>query len=240
MIVADDETTTLVKVCGLTRPKDVALAVELGAWAVGFVLADSPRQVDADAAAALVRFAHRAAAASRPTLTVLVFTTESADVITRAVLVTHADAVQLSAGRRGAAVGAVRDSLFAVRRRDVMIIAAADAADAEAADYVLRDSRGCSTWGGTGVPLDWARLAHDPGFDRHRLVLAGGLTPANVGEAIRLVRPRVVDASSGLEQRAGVKDPGLMRAFFAAAAQADRHCRLQDQALGPSSGGSHL
>lgn len=117
-MAAHDDTATLVKVCGLTRPRDVALAVELGAWAVGFILADSPRRVDVDAAAALARIAHRAPRqASPPTLTVLVFTTEPADLITRTVLVTHADAVQLSAGRRGATVCEVRECLAAAERQ---------------------------------------------------------------------------------------------------------------------------
>ena len=64
------------------------------------------------------------------------------------------------------------------------------------------------------------RLAREPDLDRERLVLAGGLTPTNVGEAVRRVRPRAVDASSGLERAAGI-DPYALRAFFAAVAAAD-------------------
>ena len=211
---------TLVKVCGLTRPEDVTLAVELGAWAVGFILTGSPRRVDTEAAASLVRTARRAPAA-RPPLAVLVFSTETADVVVDAVLATHADAVQLSAGRAGISVAALRDRLAEAGRLPTTVIAAADAAGAGDADFVLRDSRSPGTWGGTGLTLDWARLAKDPALPRERLVLAGGLTPENVSEAVRRVRPRAVDASSGLERVPGIKAPDTMRAFFAAVAAAD-------------------
>lgn len=211
---------TLVKVCGLTRPEDVMLAVELGAWAVGFVLTGSPRRVDLEAASALVRTAHRTAA-GRPSLAILVFSTEPAETVADAVVATHADAAQLSAGRAGPSVAAVRARLAESGRPTSTLIAAADAPDAGDADYVLRDTRVAGNWGGTGLTLDWARLAREPDLDRERLVLAGGLTPTNVGEAVRRVRPLAVDASSGLERVAGIKDPQALHAFFAAVAAAD-------------------
>jgi phosphoribosylanthranilate isomerase len=211
---------TLVKVCGLTRPEDVALAAGLGAWAVGFVLTRGPRRIDPQAAASLVRTAHRTPPANAP-LAVLVFTSEPAAEVAQAVVATHADAVQLSAGRAGPSVADVRSRLKASGSSVTTVIAAADAPDAGAADLVLHDSRTPGIWGGTGLTLDWARLARDAGLGRERLVLAGGLTAENVGEAIRRVRPLVVDASSGLERVAGIKDSGKVRAFFAAVAAAD-------------------
>jgi phosphoribosylanthranilate isomerase len=216
---------TLVKICGLTRDHDVRRAARLGAWACGFVLSDSPRQVTPERAARLADEAGKA-------LTVAVVTTEPADWIADALAQTGLRAVQLSAGADGAAVGAVREA--AVRRGlRPLIIAAADTADAAAADFTLLDARTTQAYGGTGQTLDWAALAQSERTDgvggadaptlpaRQRLVLAGGLTPANVAQAIATLRPLAVDVSSGVESAPGVKDPALLGAFLAAVATAD-------------------
>jgi phosphoribosylanthranilate isomerase len=210
---------TQVKVCGLTRQVDVRRAVELGAWAVGFVMAASPRQVEPGDAASLVRVARTRSTARRP-LTVLVFTTEEADSIAGAIALTAADAVQLSAGKAGPSVAAVRAALAAMRVAQTAVIAAADTPDAADADFVLHDARTPDAWGGTGARLEWRRLASDAGLHRERLILAGGLTPVNVAQAIQTVRPLAVDVSSGLEHAPGVKDELAMSAFFDAVAGA--------------------
>lgn len=75
--------------------------------------------------------------------------------------------------------------------------------------------------GGRGERVDWAHLGEVAGACDHPLMLAGGLTPENVGEAIRAVRPWAVDVSSGVERERGVKDAGLIRAFCAAVREAD-------------------
>jgi len=76
--------------------------------------------------------------------------------------------------------------------------------------------------GGTGETLDWKNLAAVADRCDHPIVLAGGLTPENVGEAIRTVRPYAVDVSSGVESKRGVKDPVRVAAFCAAVREADR------------------
>ena len=88
---------------------------------------------------------------------------------------------------------------------------------------LLLDSVDEERRGGTGQPVDWTAAAALAA--RRRIILAGGLTPENVGEAIRTVRPFAVDVSSGVESAPGVKDEALLRAFFAAVAAAEGAAR---------------
>jgi phosphoribosylanthranilate isomerase len=87
------------------------------------------------------------------------------------------------------------------------------------ADAVVLDARSEKRLGGTGMALPWDDIASDLARDRGSaaVVLAGGLKPDNVATAIRTLAPDVVDVSSGVERSAGVKDPWLMREFYAAA-----------------------
>jgi phosphoribosylanthranilate isomerase len=77
------------------------------------------------------------------------------------------------------------------------------------------------SWGGEGEAFEWAKLQNLTVVPEKPIILAGGLTPENVGEAIRTVRPFAVDVSSGVERERGVKDHGLIRAFCAAVQEAD-------------------
>ena len=204
---------TRVKICGLTRRRDVRRAVELGAWACGIVLSDGPRRVKPEDAVRLVD-------AAGATLTVGVFTVETAEEVAAAARTAGVGAVQLSGGPDGPTVGEVR---AAVRGHDrqPLIIATADTPDAEEADLVLLDPRLPGMYGGTGHTLDWLALADEGDYDPETLVLAGGLSPVNVGEAIAALRPRVVDVASGVESEPGRKDPALLEAFFRAVTVAD-------------------
>jgi phosphoribosylanthranilate isomerase len=205
---------TRVKVCGLTRAEDVRLAAELGAWALGFVLTASPRHVDPRRVPALI-------AAAGDALTVGVFTTESPREIVAALGRSDLCAAQLSGGADGPSVAEVREAAATLRRRP-LVIAAADAPDAAAADFVLLDARLPGAYGGTGRRLDWERLAADPATPREDLVLAGGLNPVNVAGAIAVLRPAAVDVSSGVEWVPGIKDATKLRDFFVAVEHADK------------------
>lgn len=202
---------TRIKICGLTREADVRLAVDLGAWACGFVLSDSPRRVSVERAR---RLAEEAAGA----LTVGVVTTETAVWIADAAALAGFDGVQLSAGADGPSVAVVRAAAMRCGLRP-LIIAAADTTDAAAADFVLLDTREPGRYGGTGRMLDWKALAGSVTSDR--LVLAGGLTPQNVATAVATLRPFAVDVSGGVEHAAGRKDERRVRQFFAAVIAAD-------------------
>ncbi len=97
----------------------------------------------------------------------------------------------------------------------------------QAADALLIDAKVSGALGGTGVRVDWHAIQADVATrrDRQRIVLAGGLAADNVGEAIRTIRPDVVDVSSGVEAAPGIKDHARMRAFAAAVADAAQEKR---------------
>jgi phosphoribosylanthranilate isomerase len=210
---------TRVKICGLTRAGDVRAAVALGAWAVGFVLTESPRRVDPARAGALAAHAGDA-------LTVAVMTTESPREIAGVLEQTGLRAVQLSAGADGPSVAEVRAAAARLRPRP-LLIAAVDAPGAEHADYSLLDTRTPDRYGGTGRRLDWEALAGDPLTPRTHLLLAGGLTPENVGGAIVALAPAAVDVSTGVESAPGIKDAARLRAFFFAVGHADGQAAAQ-------------
>jgi len=214
----------LVKVCGLTRSEDVTLAAELGAWAVGFVFAPSPRRVTVERARPLVAAAQ--AAGRGATLTVGVFGDSTAEAILDAVQAAGLDAVQLHGSAPGAR--AVRDAL-GHRAPQVLIIEAipvraagsaagelraAVAAAREAADLLLFDSRAHGWFGGTGTPFPWA-LAREAAGGSPFLV-AGGIGPRNAQEALDVSGAIGVDVSSGVESSPGVKNEGSLRALFGA------------------------
>jgi phosphoribosylanthranilate isomerase len=225
--------TPLVKVCGLTRLEDVALAVALGAWAVGFVFAPSPRRVTAEQARPLVLAAQAAGrdaaprgGPARPPLTVGVFVDSTAAEIAATVDAAGLDAVQLHGSEPGAR--AVRDAL-GDRAPHVMIIqvipvqaggsAAAElrvavAAAGEAADLLLFDTRSEARFGGTGTAFPWTQAREAAGG--RAFLVAGGIGPGNAREALAASGAIGIDVSSGVEDSPGVKDEGSLRALFAA------------------------
>ncbi len=200
--------TVFVKICGLTSEADALLAVGMGADAVGFVFAPSPRQMSAAGVADIVkRLPHE-------TLTVGVFRDEAprrvveiANRIGLGAVQLHgaetADETRYVAERVGCTIKA-----FPAGHRNIARF------DDYGATYLLVD--GASP--GSGEPFDW-RLAEgvsDPG----RLIVSGGLHPDNVGAAIAHLRPWGVDVSTGVEAAPGIKDPGKLRDFVAAARSA--------------------
>lgn len=207
---------TRIKFCGNTRAEDLALAVELGVDFVGFVLVPgSARGLRAEAAATLTT------ALPSHVASVALFQNASADEITRALAVFSPALLQFH-GREGATLcaGFGRPWIKAVPMGDAMDFAAFEREHA-GAFALLADSHGTAGGGGSGHAFDWNRLP-TPGHRRLPLMLAGGLTPETVGEAIRQVRPWGVDVSSGIEAGTkGVKDHRRMRAFVAAVRAAD-------------------
>jgi phosphoribosylanthranilate isomerase len=196
--------TLFVKLCGVKSEADLEAAVEAGADAVGFVLTPSPRQIPLNVAARLN------ARLPDSVLGVAVFHDPSPDLLVRAREEVDPDLFQ---SELSTLVGISTDQLLPVvvdsESLDRDFALAAGLADRE---MVLVDS---AARGGTGLPPSWERLARLDGPGR--LILAGGLDPENVGEAVSLVRPFGVDVSSGIEKAPGVKDPKRMRAFVEAA-----------------------
>lgn len=193
-----------IKVCGLTRAEDVALAVDLGADLLGFVLAKSPRSVTLEQLAELVK----PVPASVLTVAVVVDPEqEMADC-----LLSLTDRIQFHGretpefcsryGRRGIKAFRIR----AVEDLDSVSVYA------ESVGAFLLDSFKEGVAGGTGETFPWAYL-RDRTFPRPTF-LAGGLNPENVADADSLAQIAGVDVSSGLEASPGVKNPELMRDFF--------------------------
>lgn len=205
-----------VKICGITRPEDARAAVSAGADAIGLnFVRKSPRFLKSwDQARAVL-----AGTQSFAGLVVGLFVNATVDEIIAATREVKLDAIQL----HGDEPPELGDELG--KRLDLTLWKAyriATRADVDAVlaqgwpcDAVLLDARVEGAHGGTGKSFDWSLLA---GFPRSKtMVLAGGLTPENVGDAVRGVKPDWVDTASGVESTPGVKDAALMRAFVAAA-----------------------
>jgi phosphoribosylanthranilate isomerase len=205
-----------VKFCGLTRPEDARLAASLGARYAGVIFAGGPRLVDGSRAAAVL------ADAGDAVRRVGVFAAQELTEIAALVATVPLDVVQLHSARTPGELDELRRhtsaELWAVVRVGSDCLPDGFPGMAAAADGVVIDSLVAGQLGGTGVAADWdalARALERVGRPR-RLVLAGGLRPENVRRAVELVGPDVVDVSSGVERRPGVKDPERMTAFVAA------------------------
>jgi phosphoribosylanthranilate isomerase len=209
-----------VKICGNTNLEDAARAAELGADAVGFVFAESKRQVTAAQVGAIT-----------PQLPegverVGVFYSQDAEEIAGIVAEAGLTAVQLHGGLDEALVerlaGRVKviQTLHWVVGKDGSAERLSERIARVAAlgsvDQVLIDSKVGSAGGGTGVAFDWAaaRAVFAGAPEGMRLMVAGGLTPENVAEAIAQLRPWGVDVSSGVEMSQGRKDPVRMAQFI--------------------------
>ena len=207
--------STDVKICGLTRAIDAEFADAAGASYLGVIFAGGPRERSAAEARAtlLGRRAHK----------VGVFANQSAEEIASIADAVGLDVLQLHGGadrERIAAVRAATGREIWVVVRTASGILQGDAEElADASDALVIDALAPSGLGGTGVTIPWLQLGEslDAMHAGHRIVLAGGLTPENVSEAIEYVSPAIVDVSSGVESAPGIKDHQRIRAFVAAA-----------------------
>ncbi len=206
-----------VKFCGLTRVEDAREATRLGAAYVGAIFAGGPRHVTPERARDVF-----GAAAGGPAA-VGVFGADDVDAIAADAITAGVEVIQLHGDPRAADVRAMRKRfggrVWAVARADGSMLPEWAEELFHEADAVLLDARVQGRLGGTGVKLEWGSLADSVSALRGRtpVVLAGGLTPENVAEAVRLMAPDVVDVSSGVESAPGIKDHAKMRAFFDAA-----------------------
>ena len=205
---------TRVKICGITRLEDAQLAVELGAAALGFnFYQPSPRYLAPEAAREII-------GGLPPFVTpVGVFADEvDGEHVARVARQAGVAAIQLH-GPRFPGPGPGLQNWPLIR-------AVAVRGDFKPADFAwlkanafLLDAFDAAVPGGTGKTFDWSLAREATRYGT--IVLAGGLTPENVGEAIRAVRPFAVDVASGVESTPGRKDPAKLRAFFAAVEEED-------------------
>ncbi len=205
---------TRVKICGVGTREDAMAAVESGADAVGFVFHErSPRYIKPAAAWEILRDLPPFVASVGLTVNA---SPEHYGQIERAC---PADFSQLHGDEDAELVRACGARLIKAVRFDADTIEASLRywSEFEEIDAILVDG----SEGGRGEAFEWSALADAAHAAAKPIILAGGLTTENVGEAIRAVRPYAVDVSSGVEKERGVKDPARIRAFCAAVREAD-------------------
>ncbi len=205
---------TRIKICGIRDEETALVAAECGADALGFVFfKGSPRYIEPgdawECAAALPPFVH----------TVGLFVNAKAETIDETREAFPFDITQLHGNEPEPVVREVMPPVIKAVKFDPATI------EAELHKWNLVEEI-CAVLidgsaGGEGVAFDWSALARVRETCEHPIILAGGLTPTNVGEAIRAVRPWAVDVSSGVEREKGVKDPALIAAFCEAVRRAD-------------------
>jgi phosphoribosylanthranilate isomerase len=198
-----------VKICGITRAEDAELAVSLGAWAIGFILwPGSKRAADAGVAAGI------SLSMQRKVERVGVFVNQPLDEIERLVDALALSYVQLHGDEGPSFCAAVAQRTGVKVIKAVRVGHAADLRDLDRfhTDLHLLDTAAEGVRGGSGQTWDWSLAARRR--SKVPFLLSGGLTPANVAEAIAAVHPWGVDVASGVEAAPGVKDPERMRAFF--------------------------
>jgi phosphoribosylanthranilate isomerase len=215
---------TRIKLCGLSRPEDVATAVDAGADAIGLVFyPPSPRHVTPGQAGRLL--------AQLPAYVTAVglFVNPTPEQVQEVLAAAPLTMLQFHGDETPAHCAAIAQAVRLPFMRALRVRAQTTAADLLEFD---RQYCACSplfsgplldTWsdayGGTGKVFDWSLI---PADIARRAALSGGLNAQNVTDAVRRVRPHAVDVSSGIESAKGVKDGALMRAFIAAVREADQ------------------
>ena len=201
---------TRVKICGITTWDDARLSIDLGASALGFnFYPPSPRAISPADAWKIIR-------RLPPFVEAVGVFVNWPPVVVEAL----ARALRLTAVQLHGAESPEEVAVLARKRRVIKAVQVgrgfrvAALAGYRAADGILLDGFARGLHGGTGRTLDWklARAARRYA----QIILAGGLTPENIAEAIRVAEPYAVDVASGVESRPGRKDPGKLRALFAA------------------------
>ncbi len=210
-----------VKICGVTRVQDAHLAEELGAWAIGLNFYEKSPRSASPADAWKIR-----KSLALKTKAVGVFVNWKPEVILSLVHALQLASVQLHGDETPKQVNYLQDDLPVIKAIRVgQGFSISNLKKFRRASYFLLDAAAKKDqFGGTGQPLDWsvAQKAVQARGAVRPILLAGGLTPENVGEAILTVRPYAVDVASGVESRPGIKDPGKLREFFAEVARANR------------------
>ena len=196
----------IIKICGLRTLEAARIAAESDADLIGFVFADSKRKIDVATAAAI-------SAAVKGPGKVGVFVNQPLSEVLEIADCCHLDYLQLHGEESPDYCRSLNRPVIRACRVGPDFIPAT-VADYPA-DYLLLDSFVPGQSGGTGLTFDWRSVSLRIGRPRQQFLIAGGLTPENVSEAIHILNPDGVDVSGGVETD-GVKDPDKIRRFIAA------------------------
>lgn len=209
---------TKIKICGITRADDAHMAAELGADFLGFIFVpDSPRYIDPKRAAKIIAQVQWSGGKgtrhdgrpieSHPLHCVGVFRDASVEEMKRISAIAGNEYLQLHGNEPDEAVRAVgKPVIKGVHVGETVPVVATSA------EWLLFDTHDAQHSGGTGRTFDWSLLARVP--RSKPFFLAGGITPDNVADAIRAVRPDAIDVASGVESAPGVKDQAKLRKLF--------------------------
>lgn len=209
---------TKIKICGITRAEDAHYAAELGADFLGFIFVpDSPRYIDPKRAARIISQVQWSGGKgtrhdgrpveSQPLYCVGVFRDASVEEMRRVCGIAGNQYVQLHGNEPDEAVREIgKPAIKGVPVGETVPVVATSA------EWLLFDTHDAKLGGGTGRPFDWSLLARVP--RSKPFFLAGGLTPDNVADAIRAVRPDAIDVATGVESAPGVKDHAKLRKLF--------------------------
>ncbi|MBF0160085.1 MAG: phosphoribosylanthranilate isomerase [Magnetococcales bacterium] len=212
---------TRLKICGISQRVDAYTAIDAGADALGLVFhPSSPRFIAPEQAAALT--------AALPPFVALVglFVNRPVAEMVEVARLCRLDTLQLHGDESPDHCLALRQQTGCRLIKAIRVAGPDDLADVERypVDALLFDARVSGSFGGTGQCFDWSILTGSTATLHHRWILAGGLTPDNVADAIRQTRPYAVDVSSGVESAPGQKDADRIKRFAAATFSASSSC----------------
>ena len=202
-----------VKICGITNVEDAKAAVDAGADYIGFIFAESPRKVDISTAKSIIN------KLPGKVTTVGVFAGLDADTIVDIMAKTGLDCAQVYE-HAGCNMAPVAEAIgcrrviraFNIRSEDDVTAMESDAGKCDCAGFLM-DAWANGKSGGTGVTFNWDLAAKASSCGKS-IILAGGLNPGNVGDAVAKVHPGAVDVSSGVERSPGKKDHEMVREFI--------------------------
>jgi phosphoribosylanthranilate isomerase len=225
---------TEVKFCGITAVEDAQRAVDLGAWAIGLILWPGSRRRCSPEAAVEI-----AASVRRRVEVVGVFVNPTLDEVARraediglTMLQLHGDEGPAFCAEAGRRTGCRVIKAVRVRSR-----AEIQALSSFHTDYHLLDSYVAGHRGGTGEAFAWGLARGHHGSVP--MILSGGLTPENVGQAISVLQPHAVDVASGVEREPGVKDPAKLEAFMQEVLKAGPHAAPPRRVHAPDGRSAH-
>ena len=196
---------TKVKICGITNLEDAVCASELSASFIGMIFySESPRYINYETVSKIV--------SSLPdgVIPVGVFVEPTREEIISAIEQTGITAVQIHSNSKITDLNGL--NVIQIRAYGVNDLFDFNSISENDCDYLLLDNSVKGQYGGTGGKFNWNNIPAS--IDRDKLILAGGLNPENVGDAIHIVMPSIVDVSSGVESSPGIKDKFKLSDFF--------------------------